>query len=147
MSSVQKSPDVTLIPRKYVVLTNSANLLFTFTSTVFCLFFNDCFHNFLVLIDYYNKNNYICNWIWVLALYSDIQPNRRRTTTQTIREAELQLTYWVKCVLRHRRRTAPMGKLAVVGHDDVGLRFYVFVYPFSFLPLPFYRLLSNLNKM
>ncbi len=40
-----------------------------------------------------------------------------------------------------------MGKLAVVGHDDVGQWFYVFVYPFSFIPLPFYRLLSNTNKM
>ena len=40
-----------------------------------------------------------------------------------------------------------MGKLAVVGHDDVGQWFYVFVYPFSFTPLPFYRLLSNQNKM
>nr|DAH96003.1 MAG TPA: hypothetical protein [Caudoviricetes sp.] len=66
---------------------------------------------------------------------------------QTIREADNQLTQRVKCVLRHRRRTAPMGKLAVVVHDDVGQWFYVFVYPLSFIPLPFYRLLSNSNKM
>lgn len=48
--------------------------------------------------------------------------------------------------LRHRRRTAPMGKLAVVGHDNVGQWFYVFVYPFSFIPLPFCRLLFNINN-
>lgn len=65
---------------------------------------------------------------------------------QTIREADNQLTQRVKCVLRHRRRTAPMGKLAVVVHDDVEQWFYVFVYPLSFIPLPFYRLLSNSNK-
>lgn len=34
-----------------------------------------------------------------------------------------------------------MGKLAVVGQDDVGLRFYV-----SYVSLPFYRIVSNLNK-
>ena len=35
--------------------------------------------------------------------------------------------------LRHRRRTAPMGKLAVVGHDDVGQWFYVFVHTVAVL--------------
>lgn len=45
-------------------------------------------------------------------------------------KADNQLTQWVKCVQRHRRRIVPMGKLAVVGHDDVRQWLYVFVYPF-----------------
>ena len=39
-----------------------------------------------------------------------------------------------------------MGKLAVVGHDDVGQWFYVFVYPYRFT-VAVLQIIVELNKM